>query len=61
MLDILLAEDVSPSSTGLGMLTKREKGLLDRGLYETYHRAGITGDPRTRPLRHPEERPLRAR
>jgi TraC protein/Helicase HerA, central domain len=29
------------------MLTKREKGLLDRGLYETYHRAGITGDPRT--------------
>jgi Helicase HerA, central domain len=47
MLDILLAEDVSPSSTGLGMLTKREKGLLDRGLYETYHRAGITGDPRT--------------
>ena len=47
MLDILLAEDVSPSSTGLGMLTKREKGLLDRGLYETYSRAGITGDPRT--------------
>jgi len=47
MLDILLAEDVSPTSSGLGMLTKREKGLLDRGLYETYHRAGITGDPRT--------------
>jgi hypothetical protein len=47
MLDILLAEDVSPSSTGSGTLTKREKGLLDRGLYETYHRAGITGDPRT--------------
>jgi hypothetical protein len=47
MLDILLAEDVSPSSSGSGMLTKREKGLLDRGLYETYHRAGITGDPRT--------------
>ena len=47
MLDILLAEDVSPSSSGSGMLTKREKGLLDRGLYETYSRAGITGDPRT--------------
>ena len=29
------------------MLTKREKGLLDRALYETYGRAGISGDPRT--------------
>ena len=47
MLDILLAEDVSSSSSGSGMLTKREKGLLDRALYETYSRAGITGDPRT--------------
>jgi type IV secretory pathway VirB4 component len=34
------------------MLTKREKGLLDRALYETYHRVGITGDPRTH-QRHP--------
>ena len=47
MLDIILAEDVSPSSSGGGMLTKREKGLLDRALYETYHRVGINGDPRT--------------
>ncbi len=47
MLDIILAEDVSPSSSGGGMLTKREKGLLDRALYETYRRVGISGDPHT--------------
>src|SRR6266567_2536877 len=47
MLDIILAEDVSTSSSGGGMLTKREKGLLDRALYETYRRVGISGDPRT--------------
>jgi len=47
MLDIILAEDVSVSTSGGGMLTKREKGLLDRALYETYRRVGITGDPRT--------------
>ncbi len=47
MLDIILAEDVSASSSGGGMLTKREKGLLDRVLYETYRRVGISGDPRT--------------
>ena len=47
MLDIILAEDVTPSSSGGGMLTKREKGLLDRALYETYRKAGISGDPRT--------------
>ena len=47
MLDIILAEDVSPSSSGGGMLTKREKGLLDRALYETYRQVGISGDPRT--------------
>src|SRR5258707_9585485 len=58
MLDILLAEDVTTSSSGLGMLTKREKGLLDRGLYETYHRAGITGDPRTHRRRPPLLRDL---
>jgi hypothetical protein len=34
------------------MLSKREKGLLDRTLYETYRRVGITGDPRTH-QRHP--------
>jgi len=47
MLDIILAEDVIASSSGGGMLTKREKGLLDRALYETYRQVGITGDPRT--------------
>ena len=47
MLDIILAEDVTASSSGGGMLTKREKGLLDRALYETYRRVGISGDPRT--------------
>jgi hypothetical protein len=52
MLDIILAEDVAASSSGGGMLTKREKGLLDRALYETYRRVGITGDPRTH-QRHP--------
>ncbi len=52
MLDIILAEDATASSSGGGMLTKREKGLLDRALYETYRRVGITGDPRTH-QRHP--------
>jgi hypothetical protein len=52
MLDIILAEDMTASSSGGGMLTKREKGLLDRALYETYRRVGITGDPRTH-QRHP--------
>jgi hypothetical protein len=47
MLDIILAEDVTAASSGGGMLTKREKGLLDRALYETYRQVGITGDPRT--------------
>jgi len=58
MLDILLAEDTSPSLTGLGMLTKREKGLLDRALYETYRKAGITSDPRTHSQRPPLLRDL---
>ena len=47
MLDIILAEDVTASSSSGGMLTKREKGLLDRALYETYRQVGISGDPRT--------------
>ncbi len=58
MLDILLAEDTSPTSTGLGMLTKREKGLLDRALYEVYQRAGITSDPRTHSRKPPLLRDL---
>jgi len=52
MLDLLLAEDVSPAVPGSGMLTKREKGLLDRALYEAYLQEGITSDPRTH-SRHP--------
>jgi hypothetical protein len=47
MLDILLAEDASPAVPGSGMLTKREKGLLDRALYDAYLQEGITSDPRT--------------
>jgi hypothetical protein len=47
MLDILLAEDASPAVSGSGMLSKREKGLLDRALYEAYLQEGITSDPRT--------------
>jgi hypothetical protein len=47
MLDILLAEDASPAVPGSGMLSKREKGLLDRALYEAYLQEGITSDPRT--------------
>jgi len=46
MLDIMLAESVAASPSG-GVLSKREKGLLDRALYETYRQVGITGDPRT--------------
>jgi hypothetical protein len=40
MLDILLAEDASPAVPGSGMLSKREKGLLDRALYEAYLQEG---------------------
>ncbi len=58
MLDILLAEDVSPSLSGSGILTKREKGLLDRALYEVYRQAGITSDPRTHSRKPPLLRDL---
>src|SRR5258707_14331235 len=47
MMNIMLAEEVTACASGSGMLTKREKGLLDRALYETYGRAGISGDLRT--------------
>src|SRR5260221_973571 len=53
MLDIILAEEVTASASGSGMLTKREKGLIDRALYETYLRVGISGDPRTHNRRPP--------
>ncbi len=58
MLDILLAEDVSPTTPGSGMLTKREKGLLDRGIFEVYREKGITSDPRTHHRRPPLLRDL---
>ena len=70
MLDIILAEDVSPSSSGGGMLTKREKGLLDRALLRNLSSGGHQrGSAHTSPsaaalasaLRTPEERPLWAR
>jgi Helicase HerA, central domain len=44
LFDIMLA-DRGPG--GVTTLTAREKGLLDRALYETYRQAGITADPRT--------------
>jgi Helicase HerA, central domain len=44
LLDIMLADYVPSGSTPL---SKREKGLLDRALYETYRKVGITPDPRT--------------
>jgi hypothetical protein len=44
LFDIMLA-DRGPG--GVTTLTAREKGLLDRALYETYREKGITADPRT--------------
>lgn len=44
LLDLMLA-DRGPSGTA--SLSQREKGLLDRCLYETYRRMGITSDRRT--------------
>jgi Helicase HerA, central domain len=44
LLDIMLADYVPSGSTPL---SKREKGLLDRALYETYRKVGITPDPRS--------------
>ncbi len=44
LLDLLLADRTPTGAVGL---SQREKGLLDRCLYETYRRVGITSDPRT--------------
>ncbi|HZC05321.1 MAG TPA: hypothetical protein VE338_06745, partial [Ktedonobacterales bacterium] len=44
LLDLLLADRAPTGAVGL---SQREKGLLDRCLYETYRRVGITSDPRT--------------
>lgn len=49
LLDLMLA-DHGPSvglTSGAPGLSQREKGLLDRALYETYRRVGITSDPHT--------------
>ena len=51
LFDIMLA-DRGPG--GVTTLTAREKGLLDRALYETYREKGITADPRT----HGRQAPL---
>jgi Helicase HerA, central domain len=51
LFDIMLA-DRGPG--GVTALTAREKGLLDRALYETYRQVGITADPRT----HGRQAPL---
>lgn len=61
LLDLMLA-DHGPGQPG--SLTQREKGLLDRALYETYRQAGITPDPTTHlrpaPLLRDLERVLRS-
>jgi hypothetical protein len=44
LLDIMLADR---GAGGPGTLSGQEKGLLDRAIYATYRRAGITADPRT--------------
>ena len=44
LLDLMLA-DRGPA--GAASLSQREKGLLDRCLYETYRKMGITADRRT--------------
>jgi hypothetical protein len=44
LLEIMLA-DRTPEGTG--KLSAQEKGLLDRALFETYRRVGITSDTRT--------------
>jgi hypothetical protein len=44
LLEIMLA-DRTPQ--GAGKLDSQEKGLLDRALYETYRRVGITSDVKT--------------
>ncbi len=50
LFDIMLA-DRGPG--GVTTLSAREKGLLDRALYETYRQVGITADPRTHGLQAP--------
>ncbi len=51
LLDLMLAEGTSPG--GQPGLSKQEKGLLDRALYEAYRRCGITSDLWTHDRRPP--------
>ena len=44
LLDLMLADRAPTGTVGL---SQREKGLLDRALYEVYRRAGISSDPAT--------------
>ncbi len=44
LLDLMLADRAPTGTIGL---SQREKGLLDRALYEVYRRAGISSDPAT--------------
>lgn len=55
LFDLMLA-DRGPS--GVTVLTAKEKGLLDRAIYETYRKFGITADPRTHDLPVPLLRDL---
>jgi Helicase HerA, central domain len=55
LFDIMLA-DHGPG--GVTILSSREKGLLDRAIYETYRQVGITADPRTHGGRVPLLRDL---
>jgi conjugal transfer ATP-binding protein TraC len=52
LLDVMLAAPERP-------LGPRERGVLDRALYETYRRAGITADPATHARPAPLLRDLR--
>ena len=55
LFDIMLS-DRGPG--GVSTLTAREKGLLDRAIYETYRKVGITADPRTHDRQVPLVRDL---
>jgi len=51
LFDIMLADRLP---NGGNTLSAKEKGLLDRAMYETYRKVGITADPRT----HDRQPPL---
>jgi type IV secretory pathway VirB4 component len=55
LFDLMLADRTPRGGTAL---SAREKGLLDRAIYETYSRAGITADPWTHDRQVPLMRDL---